>query len=197
MRNLEIMKRAKLYMDELADGKDPISGSAAPADSLIHQERLQRCFLYVAGLIDEVIENDGKVSSKTFVVKKLPFSITAEQQAAIELSEAAVGVSIIAKRIAAVMPEEVKSISGVDINLWCLLKGYLREDTYGGRARKVTSLKGEQLGITTIDRKNKEGFTYKQNIFDINAQSFIIKNLNQIAIDLEDHKSKAEAGVEI
>ena len=63
MTDLEIMQRAKMYMDNLAQGIDPISGQEVPNDSVLNNVRLARCFFYVSGVLDQVIANGGRVTS--------------------------------------------------------------------------------------------------------------------------------------
>lgn len=43
MTDLEIMQRAKMYLDRLAQGIDPISGQEMPEDTILNQARLARC----------------------------------------------------------------------------------------------------------------------------------------------------------
>lgn len=42
MTELEIMQRAKMYLDKLAQGIDPISGQEIPNDSVLNNVRLAR-----------------------------------------------------------------------------------------------------------------------------------------------------------
>ncbi|MGN1025920.1 MAG: hypothetical protein ACI4P4_05890, partial [Faecousia sp.] len=63
MTELEIMQRAKMYMEKLAQGIDPISDQEVPEDSVLNNVRLARCFFYVSGILDQVIANGGKVVS--------------------------------------------------------------------------------------------------------------------------------------
>ena len=44
MTELETMQRAKMYLDKLAQGIDPISGQEIPNDSVLNNVRLARCF---------------------------------------------------------------------------------------------------------------------------------------------------------
>ena len=60
MTELEIMQRAKMYMDKLAQGIDPISGQEIPNDSVLNNVRLVRCFFYVSRILDQVIANGGR-----------------------------------------------------------------------------------------------------------------------------------------
>ena len=48
MTDLETIKRAKLYMEKLANGIDPITDKEAPEDDIINNVRLSRCFFYVS-----------------------------------------------------------------------------------------------------------------------------------------------------
>lgn len=46
MTELEIMQRAKMYMEKQAQGIDPISDQEIPEDSVLNNVRLARCFFY-------------------------------------------------------------------------------------------------------------------------------------------------------
>ena len=51
MTELEKIERAKMYMDKLANGIDPISGSEIPDDDIINNVRLSRCFFFVSDVL--------------------------------------------------------------------------------------------------------------------------------------------------
>ena len=60
MNKAQIIRHTKNYMDMLAQGVDPISNEKIEADSVVLQPRMQKCFAFVAELLDEhnyVIEN--------------------------------------------------------------------------------------------------------------------------------------------
>ena len=63
MTELDILIHAKDYIDKLAQGIDPISGQEVPEDSVINQARLVRCFFYVSGVLQKVIDNGGTLYS--------------------------------------------------------------------------------------------------------------------------------------
>ena len=44
MTELENLQRAKGYMDKLANGIDPFTGAEAPAEDVINNVHLSRCF---------------------------------------------------------------------------------------------------------------------------------------------------------
>ena len=82
MTELETVQRAKMYMDKLAQGIDPISGQELPEDSALNNVRLARCFFYVSGILEQVIQNGGQVGA----VEKVDFMITPEQLANVKVS---------------------------------------------------------------------------------------------------------------
>ena len=48
MTELEKIEQAKMYMDKLANGINPIDDTMAPDDDLINNVRLSRCFLLMS-----------------------------------------------------------------------------------------------------------------------------------------------------
>ena len=86
MTELETLQRAKMYMEKLAQGIDPITGVELPEDSALNNVRLARCFFYVSGVLDRVIANDGYIGAKP-KVKRVPFAITPEELTQVLVSE--------------------------------------------------------------------------------------------------------------
>lgn len=179
MTELETIKRAKMYIDKLANGIDPLTDENINNDSILNNIKISRCLFYVSGVLEKVIKNGGEVQRVSN--GQAPFLITEEQVSAIEISETPVGVAIIAKRINAVIDENVKKISPVKISNWLLEEGYLAENIRAGKKEKVAAEKGRELGISTIDGVSPEGITYKKNLYNMNAQKFVIGNIFDIA----------------
>ena len=48
MTELEKMERAKMYLDKLANGIDPITDQELPDDTVLNNVRLARCFFYTS-----------------------------------------------------------------------------------------------------------------------------------------------------
>lgn len=53
---LDKIIRAKMYMDKLANGFDPITDTELPDDTMLNNIRLMRCF-YISDILKQVIEN--------------------------------------------------------------------------------------------------------------------------------------------
>ena len=63
MTELETMQRAKMYLDKLAEGTDPITDQPVPPGDCLQNPRLSRCFQYISGILEQVIQNGGQVGS--------------------------------------------------------------------------------------------------------------------------------------
>lgn len=99
MTELEKIERAKMYMDKLANGINPIDGTMAPDDDLINNVRLSRCFFFVSDVLRQVIENGGTKSAVNKKLKKLPLEIPMEKRSQFAYTEVPIPASEIAKRI--------------------------------------------------------------------------------------------------
>lgn len=64
MTELETMQRAKMYIDKLAKGINPLDDSIVPEDGIINNVRLSRCLFYVSDVLRQVIENGGVTPPK-------------------------------------------------------------------------------------------------------------------------------------
>ena len=59
---LDTMKHAKEYIDKLANGIGPFSDKPVPDGDIINNVKLSRCFFYISGILEKVIENGGEVA---------------------------------------------------------------------------------------------------------------------------------------
>ena len=64
MTELETLERAKMYMEKLANGINPIDGSTIPDEDVVNNVRLSRCFFYVADVLRQIIDNGGVAPQK-------------------------------------------------------------------------------------------------------------------------------------
>ena len=84
MTELETMHLAKMYLDILAQGIDPITNQEMPDDSTLNNVRLARCFFYVSDVLGHVIANGGMIGGKP---KLQAFTIDVEQLAQVQISQ--------------------------------------------------------------------------------------------------------------
>ena len=69
MTELEKIKRAKMYLDKLANGINPLDDTVVPDEDIVNQVRLSRCFFFVSDVLRQVIENGG---TKPNTVRTIP-----------------------------------------------------------------------------------------------------------------------------
>lgn len=177
MTELEIAQRAKLYIDQLAQGIDPVSGQELPEDSALNNVRLARCFFYVSGVLEQVIRNGGHIGA----VQKSEFTITPEQLATVQISAFPIRITEFANALSqAVDSSSVKRLNVTRITNWLIEQGFLvKEAAPGGKSRRVPTAAGRSLGMTTQMRQSPDG-EYLAIYYDANAQRFLLDHLYDI-----------------
>jgi hypothetical protein len=180
MKEKEKIYTAKLYLEKLANGRNPLDGSALPEEDILNNVTLCRTFIYVADLLEQILENGGLVG-KVPNAKKAPFSISEEERMEIDITEKPVGVSQLADRINAVLDPHVKSLPVAQITKWLEAEGLLRTEIQNQERVKYATEEGNALGILTEERISHTGHRYRKNFYDAAAQAYVIANLEQIA----------------
>ena len=179
MTELEKINRAKIYIEKLSNGIDPITNNKLPDDNVLNNERLSRCFFYVADILQQVVENGGEVGKKP-ESQKLPFEITNEQIRKIPLSNVPIPVTAVCDNINSVIDCTVfKKISAVKVTEWLAEKGFLQN--IAESKRKTLTEKSVLLGITQEERISPyDNKPYIMNLYGKDAQQFIIEHIRDI-----------------
>ena len=76
MTDLETIARAKMYIDKLANGINPLDDTAIEENDVVNNVKISRCLFFVSDTLQKVIENGGITIQK---IKKAEFNITAEE----------------------------------------------------------------------------------------------------------------------
>lgn len=179
MTDLEIMQRAKTYMDKLANGINPLDDTTLSENDIVNNVRISRCLFYVSDVLRQVIENGGNISKKK--TPKENFNISFEDVQKFSFSNTPIPVSEIAKRINEINPNDnMKKISYRHITDWLIGIEMLYLVTKpDGKTVKRPTENGNQLGITTELRHGMNG-NYTVVLYDRNAQQFIIDNMDAV-----------------
>ncbi len=69
MEEVEKMLHAKKYIDQLANGINPLTGEAVAEDDIVNNVRLSRCFFYVSDLLRSMIEAGGRPRKRARRIK--------------------------------------------------------------------------------------------------------------------------------
>lgn len=178
MTELETMQRAKMYLDKLVQGIDPITDRIVPEGDSIKNPRLSRCFQYISGVLEKVIANGGQVGA----VEKPPFTITEEQLAKVQLTGEPLRIADFVDLILrATNYQGMKKLSPLKLTNWLLRKGFLaQEPGTDGKPHRVPTPEGEKLGIST-KMCEYNGKQYPGIFYDISAQRFLLSQIPNIA----------------
>jgi hypothetical protein len=176
---MDKLQRAKEYLEKLAGGIDPFTDKELERDTVLKNDRLSRCFLYVADVLRKVIDNGGNIGKGAG--EHRPFFITAQELKRVNISETAVPVSIIVKAINDAACEPLrKKLSVISVTNWLVREGYLAEqETEPGKHKKILTDKSRKIGMSSEQREGSKG-TYEIMLYDKNAQKFLLDNIKDI-----------------
>lgn len=181
MTEIEKLQYAKTYIQKLAEGVNPLTGEVITEDTLLNNVRISRCFYYVSGVLDDVI-NTG-ISNTSRKVKKLDFQLTDEQRLGIGISLEPIYISHFVEEINGLINQDImKKLPATRVTKWLVVQGYLMEqEKQSGGKMKVPTEEGKLLGIAQTEKRRFNGEFYTINVYDEHAQKFIIDSLDDIA----------------
>lgn len=189
MTELEKMQRAKMYIDNLANGIDPITGTPVPEADTVNNIRISRCLFYVSDILRQIIDNKGVIGkAKT---RKLPFFLSAEDVEKFPISDTPISISEITRRLNDLADLNVyKKLKHSDITGWLITIGVLEaKNLPDGKSIKRPTAQGIELGISTEKRTGRNG-EYTGVFYNKAAQQFILDNFEAVLASLH---SKADA----
>ncbi len=194
MTEIEIMKRAKTYIESLAKGIDPLTGNEVKDDDIINNVRISRCLYYTAEVLQKVIDNGGEVQrEKLRRSERLPFDLTDEQSRALKPEKDRLFISKVVNIINSQIDEyKMKKLQAKTVNNWLMEKGLLAEVIVNGRSHKDPTSAGEAIGITLHKYMTSNGIMVTTPVYNEEAQQFIFDNIDTI-IEFERAESAALA----
>ncbi len=188
MTELETLERAKMYIEKLANGINPIDNSNIPDGEVVNNVRLSRCFFYVADVLERVIDSGGVTAHQK--PKKQAFDLPIDVRCSFEFSGAPITLSEIARRVNALIDEAtMKKLTYNMLAEWLVSIGFLEQKlTADGRNTRRASSLGKTMGILEETRTGANG-PYTATVYNIEAQRFILDNLDSV---VEREKAKLE-----
>lgn len=179
MTELEKIRNAKLYIEKLARGINPINDAPVAEDELINDVHISRCFFFVAELLERFLATVGAEDAAAHRrLKKQPFSISEEQCGRFEYSPVPITVSEIARRLnIAAEVGDGSRLRYSSITFWLIETGMLAiSKSPDGKETKRPTEQGAALGISTALRESAGG-TYTVVVYGERAQRFIVANI--------------------
>ena len=193
MNKAQIISHSKKYMDMLAQGVDPISKEKIEGDSVVLQPRMQKCFAFVAEILDELIKNNGFVALSSedavryeVVEKKLAFSLSQEQIHRVPVSSKPITPNTFLNNINKVVDgKRMEKLSSKSINAWLLSQGFIietKEPTMINKTIRRPSERSSEIGIQEQEVADaKTGEIKKQMVLTLQAQAYLLEHLEEIA----------------
>ena len=193
MDKVQVLNHTKNYMDMLAQGVDPISHERIEADSVVLQPRMQKCFAFVAGILDEMIKNHGFIALSSddavryeVIEKKSAFSLSREQVHRISVSAKPVTPYAFLNNINRVVDgKRMEKLSSKSINAWLLAQGLIietKEPAMINRTIRRLTDKSSEIGIQEEEITDaKTGEVKKRMVLTLQAQAYLLEHLDEIA----------------
>ena len=133
-------------------------------------------------MIDQLLKLDFN-PSKIDRRKKYAFFLKDEEKSKIDISKEPISIStftyIINERVDS---RKMKKIKAVQITSWLTKKGFLEEIEHSdGRKFKIPTQKAKEIGIISVSQTSESGRVYGVNMYDENAQKYIIDHLDEIS----------------
>ena len=173
---LEKMERAKMYIDKMSEGINPVTNTYAGENDTINNERISRCLSYVSEILGKVIANDGKVG-KSVKANRNRFFITDEQRKKFSPRTKNCFADDIAQDINAITKENnTTKFHGQWIREWLYSIGMM----ISSQQSKTVTEAGEAVGIISEQRYNDNKGEYYVSVFTPEAQIFIMDNIETI-----------------
>lgn len=177
MTEADMIARAKQYMEALAEGFNPLTGTPLVPGECASEERMRRCFAYTAQVLERALEAEARRERKAFQKKASDFSLTADQLADFEYSEKPISASEFRRRINQLIDETAtKALKLSSITGFLLGAGLLQ--LVGGE--KLPTDAGDSLGITVEERTSVNGRPYRVVLYSRAAQQFLVDNIDAL-----------------
>ena len=173
-RNKSII--AKDWILKLANGTNPLDGSAIPDGDIVNNVHISRCLFYVS----ELLGTYQIMSNKKSKAYENEFYIKLEDIEKVTIVERT-GIASFVREINKLIPDNTRPISYGKILNWLMANGYLEEvevDNFGKRKNPTAS--GSAVGISAGLREGANG-QYWAVEYNSNAQRFILSNINSIS----------------
>ena len=175
LNDIEKIEKAKIILQKIAGGTNPISGEPIEGDNFLNDPRIIRCFYYVAEVLDNVVQGNymkNRISD---------FQITEEQKSQVIFIEGNIGVNQIAKCINQLInPLVSKRVSGVAINNGLKRMGILSE-TIDNEGKKRTTINENSADYGfQLERRNYNGNEYDMVVIDDRGKKYILDNIEEI-----------------
>lgn len=172
------------YANLLEQGIDPTTNILFKEDTILNNPAIRNYNHEIRCVLDKLIKLESARKEGDKKHNKLPYYLSDEAKTKVVISDTPISISAFCYILNAYTYSGMKKIHASQITKWLLNEGYLcckiwRRDKY----IKTPTVKGKELGISSIVRENEFGNSYEVNLYSANAQRFILDNLEAIVFD--------------
>lgn len=181
MTELEKLQRAKLYIDKLANGLNPLDDSPVPEQDVVNQVRVSRCLFFVSQVLGQLVEQGGLRGPRR--PAKRAFALTGDLQQRLTVEDRPIPVSEFVRRVneAALQGPDRQKLKTTDVVTWLLEQGLVEIVPLADhRSTKAPTDRGRALGIVLEQRTGPDG-AYQVMLYGPKAQQFLVDHLEGIA----------------
>ncbi len=146
MTEIEKIAYAKSYIEQLANGINPLTNQPVPDADSVNNIHISRCLFYVSDILRQVIENGGVAKKKTRTPKQ-PFQLSFENRLKFQFSDTPIPITEITKRINDLIDSDTMSkLSYKYIIMAYRARGFVRADRCLREIRQAPDTYGTGLG---------------------------------------------------
>ena len=176
MIDVEKLNSAKAWIEKLANGINPLNDELVKDDDLINNVHISRCLFYVSELLGEI--NIGTSVERR---SRKPFFLSKNDAVNIPISIPN-GIANFVRLVNGYIPEGMEPLSAGQTIKWLRNEGLMKEvQKEDGHKTNLPTEKGNSIGITTEVQRNPEGIDYQRVVYSVDAQRFMLNNIEAIA----------------
>ncbi len=196
INEVDILRRAKYYMDCLSNGINPLSGEELMPDCEITGESFEKCFSYISGVLGSEIERRQRRSVGEARSRRQKFYLSDDDKQRVTVTDEPVGINTVAARINEIIDQSVmRGVSGGKLAECLVRMGYLTvEESVGGGHIRCATEKGIAAGIETVRKTDSVGKVYRQNVYSAEMQHYLINNINEIIEQFSHEDENGDGG---
>lgn len=176
VKNRESLKANLQAMEQLSQGRHPGRGTPLPSGDPLNQERLRKCFAYVAWAQRRSLEAG-------YFTAKGSFTLPQELWKNITISQEPIRLSTFVKSVSELLPDPtaVRSLTSQVVKSYLLSKGLMQMGLgTTGRETEVPSSAGNAAGFEKMEAIADSGKKYFTISCDAAAQQYLVDHLAEL-----------------
>ena len=188
MTESEKIAYAKMFIDKLANGINPLDDTPIPDGDVANNIRLSRCFFYVSEILRQAVERERKKEKKKLEKElkknRVPLSLTEEELQKFEYTDFPINSTLLARKINALAGDlrakNMARLSRRNITKWFINMGMIEwREWEDGKYKRYPTKAGEEAGLV-LKYWNSNGKNSPIIEFSKEAQKLVIDNIEAV-----------------